>query len=145
MNDPRIIAFGQEAPWLEAVKAAAGSSFVVEAIQASGDLLNNMASLPEADTNAIFLVDTYGQPNIEMVVRGLRDLGWQHIVVVATDLSVKEARAILRKNLAYDYWGKTFDDPVIRAQIYRCLDEIKRDSEAVPQSGRAGRQGEQRQ
>jgi hypothetical protein len=69
-------------------------------------------------------VDATIQSQMKDVVTTLRDQGWRYVVVVAADPSAKVATTILRGNLGFDYWEKTYDDEEIRKRIIECINEI---------------------
>jgi hypothetical protein len=127
VNKFQIYALGQDAYWLDVVKNISGETFTLEIIQCPGDLRDCLYRLPRADVKTLVLIDASWQSDIENMVQSLRSLGWSYIVVVAADPSVKEARAILRGNLGYDYWKKTYVASVIQSYINKCLEEIETD------------------
>ena len=121
----RVVAVGQDAYWLEAVKNAmagwAGDSVMVKCPEDFPDCIGN---LPAPEVNAVLLVDASGQGEMEQVVAGLRARGWRYVIVVAADPSAKEAAAVLRRNQGYDYWEKTYDGDNIRKRVKECFAEI---------------------
>jgi hypothetical protein len=121
----RVTAFGQDAYWLIAVQnAMAGLADDTSIVKFSSDFPNCVANLPTPETNTILLVDASGQGDMEQIVAKLRARGWKYVVVVAADPSAKEATAVLRRNLGYDYWEKTYDEEDIRKRVKACFDEI---------------------
>jgi hypothetical protein len=123
-----ILAVGQDEYWLTAVQKAAaewaGNPIIVKC---PGNLLQCISSLPRPSTSTVVLVDASGQGDVEQVVAGLRARGWKYIIVVAADPSAKEATSVLRRNLGYDYWEKTYDEKDIHDRVEACLAEITMD------------------
>lgn len=119
------MAFGQDSYWLTAVQnAMAGWAGDPSMVKCSGDFPNCISNLPAPEANTLLLVDASGQNDMEQVVAKLRARGWKYVVVVAADPSAKEATAVLRRNLGYDYWEKTYDEEDIRKRVKACFDEI---------------------
>jgi hypothetical protein len=56
------------------------------------------------------------------------------VVVVAADQSVRQATAVLRQGLGYDYWIKTYDEEQIRQQIMTCFEEIAEEKKTKDES-----------
>jgi hypothetical protein len=121
----QVYAWGQDEYWLKAVMKAADKAVRVEPILCPARCLEYLDRLPEADPEALMLVDATRQPDISAVVQSLRDQGWRYVVVVAADPSWKEARAVLRGTVGYDYWEKSYDPCVIQREIERCLTEME--------------------
>jgi hypothetical protein len=121
----RVVAVGQDPYWLAAVQRATTSWTGDPAtVKCLGDLLNCLSSLPAPQANTLLLVDASGQGDLEQVVSGLRDRGWRYVIVVAADPSAKEATAVLRRNLGFDYWEKTYEEDAIRKRLKASFDEI---------------------
>jgi len=124
----RVVAAGRDTYWLSAIqKAMSGWAENPVTLKCSGDLLKCISSLPDPDPSTILLADASGQSEIEKVVATLREMGWRYVIVVAADPSAKEATAILRRNLGYDYWEKTYDEEVLRTRIKICFNEITKE------------------
>jgi thiaminase len=120
-----IMAMGQDAYWLAAVHNATKDwSNNPRTYKCSGDLEKHIADLPKPDDNTVLLLDTAGQGDMEIVIVSLRSRGWKYVIVVTADPSAKEAPSILRRNLGYDYWAKTYDEADIREQVQSCFEEI---------------------
>ncbi len=121
----RVAAIGQDAYWLTAVqKALAGWTDDPITVKCPENFPNCISNLPLPQPNIVLLVDASGQGDMEEVVAELRAKGWKYIIVVAADPSAKEATAVLRRNLGYDYWEKTYDEDDIRKRVKACFDEI---------------------
>lgn len=121
----RVVATGQDAYWLSAVqKATADWGGNAHTMKCLGELLQCISNLPEPDAETVLLVDASGQSDMEKVVTGLRDRGWRYVIVVAADPSAKEATSVLRGNLGYDYWVKTYVEDEIQDKVKRCFNEI---------------------
>jgi hypothetical protein len=128
----RVVATGQDAYWLAAVQQATAEwTGDAHTLKCPGELLKCISNLPEPDAETVLLVDASGQRDIEQVVAGLRDRGWTYIVVVAADPSAKEATAVLRRNLGYDYWEKTYEEDKIHNKIEGCFDEINKKKKSM--------------
>src|ERR671923_1382029 len=128
-----ILAVGQDPYWLSAVqKATARWTGQPATVKCLGDLSNCVSDLPSPQPNMILLVDASGQGDMELVVSGLRERGWKYVIVVAADPSAKEATAILRRNLGYDYWEKTYEEDEIRNRLKTCFDEITLQLPPIP-------------
>lgn len=123
-----IVAVGQDIFWLTAVKkATAGWAGTPEILECPDELTKCISDLPAPDMNAVLLVDASGQGNMERAVALLRSRGWRYVIVVAADPSAKEAVSVLRRNVGYDYWEKTYDENDIRARVSASFDEIERE------------------
>jgi hypothetical protein len=134
MNRPRVWALGQDLHWLETVKRAFDDPDRVEIVECPGNLADCLDRLSQSAEKALLLLDASGQRDIASVVRMLRNLGWHYVVVVAADPSVNEARAVLRRNLGYDYWRKTYSVPVVRADIERGFEELLQNGNVIKHS-----------
>lgn len=121
----RIVAAGQDRYWLTAVrKALKGGGGEVKLLRCTRELQGCISGLEHPDRDAILLLDASGQSEVEKTVKSLRLGGWRYVVVVAADPSAKEATAVLRRNLGYDYWEKTYDEAAIRERVQACEAEI---------------------
>ena len=125
----RIYALGQDRYWLATIKNIEVKNAVFKIIQCPAGLLECLDYLPAPEEGSLILLDASGQADVEAMVRRLRDQGWRYVIVVAADQNAKKAIAVLRRNLAFDYWEKTYDIPPIQARIARSIDEISRDRE----------------
>lgn len=125
-----IVAVGQDVYWLTAVeKAIAGWAGKPDMLECPKELSECVSALPAPDANAVLLVDASGQNDMECTVALLRSRGWKYVIVVAADPSAKEAISILRRNLGYDYWEKTYDEEEIRSRVKASFEEIRADRE----------------
>jgi len=124
MSVIHVYALGQDPYWLQAVAQASGDEITVAPIHCPESYLACLNDLPSVVPGAILLVDATRQAGISAVVRGLLELGWKYVVVVAADPSMKEARALLRGKAAFDYWPKSYVPTAIRRDLERCIDEI---------------------
>ena len=120
-----IVAIGQDSYWLAAVhEASMALSAESRTYKCLGDLQKCIPDLPEPSDNTLILLDAAGQTNIETVVASLRSRGWKYVITVASDPSAKEATSVLRRNLGYDYWAKTYDKVAISESMRTCFEEI---------------------
>jgi len=121
----RVVAAGQDEYWLTAVQEAtaewAGDTHI---LKCPGELLKCISNLPEPDADTVLLVDASAEGDMEQVVAALRARGWRYVIVVAADPNAKEATAVLRRNLGYDYWEKTYDEDKIHDRVKACFEEI---------------------
>lgn len=121
----RVAAIGQDEYWLNAVRNAIADWLgELSIIKCTGELARCIPRLPKPGTGIILLADASGQGDMEQVVSELRARGWEYVIVVAADPSAKEATAVLRRNLGYDYWEKTYDEAEIRERVKICFEEI---------------------
>ena len=121
----RVVAVGRDAYWLTAVhEATADWAGDHPTLKCRGNLLKCISRLPQPDASTVLLVDASGQSDLECAVTELRARGWKYVVVVAADPSANEATSVLRGNLGYDYWEKTYDVEEIRDRVRICFDEI---------------------
>jgi hypothetical protein len=120
-----VLALGQDMYWLDAVlEATATLADIAPVKKFFGVPLKSIPQLPPPKANTVLLVDASGQVDLPAVVSGFRSAGWRYVVVVAADPSAKEATAVLRRNLGYDYWQKTYDVDAIREKVLVCITEI---------------------
>lgn len=130
----RVVAAGQDAYWLAAVQQATAEwTSDAHTLKCPGELLKCISNLQEPDADTILLVDASGQSDMEQVVVGLRARGWRYVIVVAADPNAKEATAVLRRNLGYDYWEKTYDEEKIHDRIKDCFKEITEEKKYTSQ------------
>jgi hypothetical protein len=120
-----VIAIGRETYWLKMVKKAVNETPVIGVTRCFNTLDDFLKFSKEPDLDTLLLVDISERTAVKNTVQKLRELGWQYVVVVATDPSVKEIYAVLHDAGGYDYWEKTYQSLVIRANIEKCLDEMK--------------------
>jgi hypothetical protein len=121
----RVVAAGQDRYWLTAVrKALISGEGEVKLFRCPRDLQKCIPKLPCPDRDTILLVDASSQSEVAKAVEELRTGGWRYVIVVAADPSAKEATAVLRRNLGYDYWEKTYDKVAIRERVEACFLEI---------------------
>lgn len=130
----RVAAIGHDEYWLNAVHNAT-ADWVGETptVKCGGELLKCISRLPKPSIRTILLVDASGQGDMEQVVEVLRTRGWKYVIVVAADPSAKEATAVLRRNLGYDYWEKTYEEAEIRERIKTCFEELQVKKEMMKQ------------
>lgn len=129
-----VVAAGQDAYWLVAVQQATAEwENNAHTLKCPGDLLKCISNLHEPDADTILLVDASGQSDMEQVVKGLRARGWRYVIVVAADPNAKEATAVLRGNLGYDYWEKTYDEEKIHDRLKACFNEITEERKSTSQ------------
>ncbi|UCC65449.1 MAG: hypothetical protein JSV36_10570 [Anaerolineae bacterium] len=124
MNPRCIYALSQDPFWLDAVAQAAATGVQVEPIPCPDGYPDCLQRLPEANPEALLLLDATGQEDVPFLARRLRERGWQHIVVVAADPCSKEARDVLKEQVARDYWTKTYARDAIRRDLRQCLVEL---------------------
>ena len=124
MNPHRVLAIGRDPYWLDAVTAAAWTAITVETIACANGYPGCLDHLPAASAEAILLVDATGHADVADVTHALRERGWRYVVVVAADPSTREARDVLRKGGAFDYWPKSWSSRAIRSALARCVREI---------------------
>ena len=121
----RVHALGHDDYWLSAVQRAAQEWAANPAtLKCSEAFLKCISDLTLPKTNTILLIDASGQRDLPGLVKVLRDAGWKYVIVVAADPSAKEAAAVLRRNLGYDYWSKTYNEEEIHSKIKECFNEI---------------------
>ncbi len=120
-----VIAIGKEQYWLQMVQKAVDETSVIVETLYFNTLDEFLHSDLRPDPDTLLLVDISGQTAVREMVQKLRKLGWQYVVAVAAIPSVKEAHAILHDAGGYDYWRKTYQIPVIRANLEKCLDELE--------------------
>ena len=116
MSERQVCAMGCDPYWLRAVEDSA-AGYAVAPVACPGNLIDCLKLLPKAAPGDLLLVDATGQSDIAGVVSRLWEAGWLHVVVVAADPSYKEARDVLGKTRAQDYWQKTYETKAIRASI----------------------------
>lgn len=120
----KIYALGQDPYWLSAIKHIEVQNSRIEIIRCAGGLLECLGDLPSANAKSLILLDVSDLNDIATLLHRLRRQGWRYIVVLATDQSAKQAISVLRGNLAYDYWEKSYDATRLKAKIEGLLSEI---------------------
>jgi hypothetical protein len=121
----RVVALGQDEYWLSAVSRAMHNwDGETISVKCPGELQRCIPDLPEPDPASVLIVDASGQGKMDEVVAALRSQGWPFVIVVAADPNAKEAISVLRTNLGYDYWEKTYDEADIRNRVKACFNEI---------------------
>lgn len=131
----RILAVGQDTYWLTAIQHATAN--LMEELprhKRRKDFVKCISDLPRPHPNTILLLDASDQRDLVNAVKGLRARGWKYVVVVAADPSVRQATAVLRQELGFDYWIKTYDEEQIREQIRNCFAEIAEEKKAKDES-----------
>jgi hypothetical protein len=73
---------------------------------------------------ALILIDSALGTDVEMSTSVLRKAGWKYVVVVAANPTWKQARAVLREAGGFDYWSRTYDPMILRADLMRCWQEM---------------------
>lgn len=124
MNRRGVYAISQDRFWLEAMGRAAVPGVRVEPVECLGGYPDCLKGLPEADPEALVLLDATGQSDVVYLARLLRARGWQHIVVVAADPCSRVARSVLRERVADDYWHKTYAREDIQRDLRQYLQEV---------------------
>jgi len=116
------------------VAEIADEAVTVEPIQCPASYLECLDRLPEADPEALLLVDATRQPNIEAVVRRLDKQGWRYVVVVAADPHCRGTYAVLDAG-AYDYWPKSYTPAIIRQSVEGWLRQMEHEhgEDVVPE------------
>jgi len=122
----RIYAVSHDPYWLDTLKKIEVRAASIEVTPCPGELLECLENLPEGQANGLIILDASGYIDIKPVVQMLRESGWRYVIVVTADTSARKAIAILRRNLAYDYWAKTYDIPPTQRRIEHSLQEIKK-------------------
>lgn len=123
-----IYAFSQDTYWLNVIKKIRLEAIQLKIIQCSGAMPDCFKRLPDTNSDALILVDAYGHSDdIRVVIQNLRNLGWKYVVVITADPTVKESLDVLREQLGFDYWAKTYVASSIRLSITKCLAEIQDD------------------
>jgi hypothetical protein len=130
----QVYALGQDLYWLKAMTKVADEAVTVEPIQCPASYLECLNLLPEADPEALLLVDATRQPDIEAVVRRLCSLGWRYVVVVAADPHFRETYAVIEAG-AYDYWPKSYVPAIIRQSVEGWLSQMEHEhgEDVVPE------------
>jgi hypothetical protein len=83
----RVYVFERDKYWLDAISKVKLRDVVLETVHFYESLLNCTGDLPESDSRAPVLIDSFGhQETIDTVIRSLRNRGWQNI---DSSLSVK--------------------------------------------------------
>jgi hypothetical protein len=121
----RILAVGQDTYWLTAVQHAAAELMEgPPGRKRRKDFVKCISDLPRPRKDTVLLLDASNQRDLVAAVTELRSRGWKYVVVVAADQSVRQATAVLRQGLGFDYWIKTYEQGQIREQIKTCFQEI---------------------
>jgi hypothetical protein len=120
-----IYVLSQDRGWVGAIERNASPGVVVHAVCSAGGGPPMLDFLPEADEQALLLVDASDFPNIVEVVRSLRQRGWRYVVAVATQIAWREARQVLADGHGYDYWAKSYDATVVRRDVADVLSRIQ--------------------
>ena len=120
-----IYAVGKDPYWLQAVARIADETITVELIPWSVSDPECLNRLPEAEAEALLLVDATGQDDLVAVAQQLYERGWRYVVIVAADPSSKEAHAVFWKARGYDYWKKTYVHEIIRRSIEQWLASMR--------------------
>jgi hypothetical protein len=123
----QVYALGHDEHWLEAVSAAADETIEVHPVYLCEKDLHT-DGLPDPVPEALLLLDATRQRQIQIVAEMLGQKGWRHIVIVAADQNWKEAKALIKDGIAYDYWPKSYELGVIRQHVRDCLQEMMEDA-----------------
>ena len=108
---------GQDTYWLDAVARSAGQEIAIVRVECSEGFPDCLDQMPRSEQGALLLVEAALHVDLVDLVRELRTRGWQHVVVVAANPNISEARAVLRNGTAFDYWAKSYECPVIRQHL----------------------------
>ncbi len=121
----QVAAVGSDVYWLRAVQTALSTDVDrPEIINSLGNLQQCIANLQELNAKTILLVDISGSSEAESVIAAVRAKGWKYVIAVAADPSAKQATSVLRRNLGYDYWKKTYNEHEIKNMVTTCIMEI---------------------
>ena len=124
----RVLTVGQDAYWLTAVQHATADLIMdPPGRKHRKDSVKCISDLPRPSVNTLLLLDASDQRDVVQAVTELRSRGWKYVVVVAADQSARQATAVLRQQLGFDYWDKTYDEEKIRARIKTCFEEIAKE------------------
>jgi hypothetical protein len=137
MTERRLYVCSGSARWLTTVLSAAKDEFVVKAVEHPLSDPRCRAELGEPPARGLLLVDATLAPDVEKSIPCLREAGWEYVVVVAAKPDYKQARAVLRDAGGFDYWSKTYDSRILRADLMRCWEEMTAEGEETSQDGRA--------
>ena len=124
MNRRGVYALSRDRFWLEAVAQAASAGLIVYPVECPEGFPDCLDGLPEADPEALLLLDATGQSDVAYLARLLRKRGWRHIVVVAALSCSTQARAVLRERDADDYWHKTYAPEAIQRDVGQYIQEV---------------------
>jgi DNA-binding response OmpR family regulator len=124
MKRPNLYAVSQDRYWLEAIAQLADTGLAVEPLECVGGYPDCLQELPEAEPEALLLLDATGQSDVAHLSRLLRARGWQHVVVVAADPCSEEARAVLKERAADDYWHKTYARKAIQRDVDQYIADV---------------------
>ena len=124
MNRRGVYALSQDRFWLDAVVQAASQGIMVQRVECPEGYPDCLKGLPEADLEALLLLDATGQSDVAYLAGLLRARGWRHIVVVAADPCSKQARDVLRERVAEDYWHKTYARETIQRDLDQYVQEV---------------------
>jgi hypothetical protein len=104
-------------------KPVAVAAIAIEPIYCPGAFWDCLVRLPQAELEALVLLDATSHEDILSAVKHLRQKGWRHIVVVTADPSYSQARHVLAGGTASDYWDKSYDRSTILAQVKEYVTE----------------------
>jgi hypothetical protein len=124
MKHPSVYVLSRDPFWRQAVIEGAGSGVSVKPIECPEGYPDCLEAMPDADPEALLLLDATGQSDVVSLARGLSAGGWGHIVVVAADPCSGDARAVLRERVAEDYWPKTYARKAIQRDIRQYMCEV---------------------
>ncbi len=126
----KVYAVSADARWLEAVLKIQDATTEVQCISCTEGYQHCLKQLQSPQAQALVLVDAGGEANVPHIVRTLRELGWQYIVVVSAAPSWKEAREVLQAG-AYDYIAKSS----VPANIRRVVEKYRVEIESLTEKG----------
>ena len=126
MSVRRIYALGHDEYWLRAVAGIVDDTVEVQVLRLAEDEPLCLDDLPEPVPGALLLLDT--TPEVKTVAQMLNQKGWRHVVIVAADPHWKEAKALIKQKIAYDYWPKSYEPDAIRTSVKTCLQEMREDA-----------------
>jgi hypothetical protein len=124
MNRRDVYAVSRDRFWLEAMARIEVTGVQIQPVECPDGYPDCLKGLPEADPEALLLLDATGQDDVATLARQLRARGWQHIVVIAADPCSHVARSVLRERIADDYWHKTYAREDILRDLRQYLQEV---------------------
>jgi hypothetical protein len=120
-----VVALSYDKYWLRSVQNALLHELDrVEIVELHSDLQKSFDDLPTPESKALLLLELSMIKDVEQVIAKIRVMSWKYVIAVTADPSAKQATAVLRRNLGYDYWQKTYDKFEIKKQVLSCFEEI---------------------
>lgn len=124
MNKLGVYALTMDGRWGEMLTQIVDESFEITVMHCPEGYPDCLENLPEADPDALLLVDATGLPDVAGMVRRLRRRGWRHVVVIAADPTAKEANAAFKAG-ASDYGTKTLDRRTVLWQLGEWVRQVQ--------------------